>query len=330
MTEPPTSDYTPPVLPDRRTPLIIFGVLGILIGVLFLLPALASFSVLFLPAEDGLPAVDGGQVALTVITFLGLSLLMVITGLGSIRARRWARVMIQLTSGTWLMMVMVTAALIPYMMSNLEVAMPQEMAELGQGVDPGLMGSALAIAFGFYAIPPLVMFFFYRSEATRATCERINPQPSWTDLAPIQILVLCKLLVIMALGNFGMMFLARAPLLGLMLTGPAAVLLNLVGGLVFLLVALAAYQRVNWALPAAFVTGLLLQLSWLITMGRMTYDEFYEKLYGIPLDPALEGIEPDIWQNLSVSFSVMLCLVWAGYILYLWKNFGPAPQEKTG
>src|SRR3989442_13359759 len=107
------SDFSQPIVPqpatykDRSTWLVVFGVLQIFGGLLFVLLALLSL-VVFLAAREG--TLPGGMIVAIPLFYLLIAGYLVVLGIGAIRKRRWARTLMLLTS--WIGLLFGTSALV--------------------------------------------------------------------------------------------------------------------------------------------------------------------------------------------------------------------------
>src|SRR5438270_1418036 len=89
---------------NRRGWLIGFGIVQILIACFFLLmTAIMAFGVASLPKmSPGRPALPTAMLYVAALMYLGVAALFIVTGIGSIRAKNWARITILVISWLWL------------------------------------------------------------------------------------------------------------------------------------------------------------------------------------------------------------------------------------
>src|SRR5947207_616788 len=89
---------------NRRGWLIAFGIVQILIPCFFLLmTAIMAFGVASLPkTSPGSPALPTAMLYVVALVYLGVAALFIVTGIGSIRAKNWARITILILSWFWL------------------------------------------------------------------------------------------------------------------------------------------------------------------------------------------------------------------------------------
>src|SRR5688572_8421786 len=167
---------------DRRGGLLAFGILQIILGLLaagFVLVVAAGHE---MAAQRGGTA-SGSALASAIVVYGMAAVYFVVTGIGSIRARRWARALSVAVSAMWFVGGVVTLLVVA-------VVLPRALRAA-----PGANSSAVAwILVGTVIVGgillPLVFFLFYRRDDVRATCERIDAKPRWTDRVPLPVLAL--------------------------------------------------------------------------------------------------------------------------------------------
>ena len=200
----PPSAPVPPIPPpaaykDRSTGLVVFGILTILLGcVCAMFLPMMLFGQLANAENTGTP--PNFLVMLPVDGLYGvLAVALVWLGIGSIKARRWARALLLIFSWSWLvmgfLMLVVMAFVMPIIMANASAASPGH---------PALPAAAMTVMmifmlgfFGvFFVLVPGVFTFFYRSPHVKATCEARDPAMCWTDACPLPVLALCLWLAV--------------------------------------------------------------------------------------------------------------------------------------
>src|SRR5687767_13377859 len=96
------SEPQTPLLVDRRTSLMVFGILVILLGCLF-----ALFVPVMLFAQMTVSRVSGASSGLrnlmpVILTYGSMAVAFIWLGIGSIKARRWARSLLVIIAWSWL------------------------------------------------------------------------------------------------------------------------------------------------------------------------------------------------------------------------------------
>ena len=125
--------------------------------------------------------------------FLAVALIWL--GIGSIKARRWARALLLIFSWSWLVMGIFMTVIMPFIMAKVFASLPAN-ARTGQPAMPpaAITGTIIfmVIFFGlFFVLIPAVWTFFYNSRHVKATCETRDPVTRWTDACPLPVLGFC-------------------------------------------------------------------------------------------------------------------------------------------
>ncbi len=186
---------------DRSAGLVVFGILEILIG--GLLAALAPLTVAAMVLVGRLEGRDtAGElwgVLPGLVTYAVIGLAFIIIGIGSIRARRWARALILVLSWLWLVSGVVAIMVSPWFLRAL-------LSQLGaagglQREVTIIVQVTMTLFLGFVCVAlPAAFVAFYRSPHVAATCRARDPGPSWIDDCPPHILSLALLFALAALS----------------------------------------------------------------------------------------------------------------------------------
>lgn len=171
---------------------------------------------------------------------------LLILGIGSIDARRWAR-SLSIVLG-WLMFIcsLVWVVILVRLRPMMEALLQAE-----QGMPPEASDFVFEIFLPLTAVLllglPLLFVLAYSGKHVRATCERMHPESCWTDRLPISILVTAALLFMM-----GMMFLiwlgpVRLNFLGTPVSMPMKNVVALSVALWYVLCAWGLFQLKPWA-----------------------------------------------------------------------------------
>lgn len=235
----------PPSYRDRSRALGVYGGILVASGV-----ACAAFSVVIVAAGRLAAARAGAPTSVTimnVVLYVALGGGLIAIGIGSIRARRWARSLAIVAGWVWLatgiLGLVMTALLIPSALS-------------GAGLPAGTAGCA-AVAVGtvlllFLVLLPLLVLFFYRSADVRRTVEARSPRPDWSDRVSVAILGIAASLVFGAVGAFASAATTRqVPLFGAVFVGASATAILVATGVVCAVLAWATWRRAAaawWAL----------------------------------------------------------------------------------
>jgi hypothetical protein len=270
----------PPLHKDRSAGLMVFGIFTILLGGLcglfvpmMLLGQLAAAKTTQTSISALLPAV---------MMYGGLAVALVWLGIGSIKARRWARVLLLIFSWSWLGMGLVVLALMAFVMPKIMANVPAGGTANQPAMTPEMMAAAMTVmlvVFGvIFVILPAAWVFFYKSQHVKATCEIRDPVPRWTDACPLPVLGFClwlllgvPMMLVMPLSGHCVM-----PFFGMFLTGLPGALFCLAVAVIWGYSGWSLYKlepRGWWLILIALVASMV---SGLLTFARHEVVEMYE------------------------------------------------------
>jgi hypothetical protein len=161
-----------PSFRDRKTGLVVFGIILIIIGLLLALLSLMCIAHIYVFL--------GLFLAVPAVWFISM-------GIGSIKARRWARALLLVTSWVWFI-------------GEINIFIIYIYNEIAQGAQIYEDNNSTWIWFMLvvFIIAPVILILFYGSKNVKATCEFRNPQISWTDKCPLPVLALSFIYIYMA------------------------------------------------------------------------------------------------------------------------------------
>ena len=187
---------------DRQVGLTLFGILLILFG----LGGFAMAALMVIGAAVGRAAPGGPPMRMMIpvsLLYVTMSVATIILGIGSIRARRWARALILAFSWIWLITGVLSAVAVGFMFPKMAASMSSDSAEAIP-----IMAGCMAVILGlFFILLPILFILFYRSPNVRATVEARDPVPRWTDDIPLPLLAYGVALIF---GAVSMVFYAFA------------------------------------------------------------------------------------------------------------------------
>jgi hypothetical protein len=289
MTE--TSE-TIPKFKDRTVGLVVFGAASVLIGLFCALIVPLIFLSTVLTETSGGAGVDlrSAWSASAIYGFMAVAFVWL--GVGSIRARRWARELLLSLSWIWLLTGICSLV-------------------IGALVVPATLGVIGVI----YVVLPGLFVLFYRSPAVAATCLARHPEPQWIDRIPRRLLTLMVVWVLLAasvlvMPGYSFLF----PFFGYLLTGGGGALL---WGLVLamcVVLAVGTSRRAAWAWWGGVVLTLAATLSSVLTVLRFDVAEIMA-LIALPDDQvALMEALPmfDGWVMVLGTL-----FVWGTFLAYL-------------
>ena len=244
MNPPPVNSSVGPYR-DRRTALLIAGVLEILLGVgALLIVGLMIFAASMVTAQG---AGSKGSMIPGIAVYGIAGLVFVMLGVGSIRARRWARALWLVVSSFWLIGGVLAAAVVALLMASVA------------GVESILLIAILSFFAVFMIGLPASLLAFYRSPHVKATCEAAAPEPCWTDGCPLPVLgaALWFASMTLTLPWMGWLYGGLYPFFGHFVRGAAGHGLWMVSGLLNGIATYGIYRRIHtlWLLGLVLVLG---------------------------------------------------------------------------
>ncbi|HEY8133972.1 MAG TPA: hypothetical protein VII12_19000 [Thermoanaerobaculia bacterium] len=292
---------------DRSAGLVFFGIVHILLGLLFAGLALLTIAGAELARRGGTPMPPQTSIAQNLLIYSLLAAYAFTIGVGSIRGRRWACALAAAFSWLWLLTGIVSGAMLIIFMPRLLQMVPPASA-------PIVIGCIVAIVAVFYLLLPLSFVLFYQRADVRATCAARDPKPRWTDRVPVPVLALCILLGFAALVLIANVGHPVVPILGTILTGPPAALtlIALAGLLGWLAVQLYRLKESAWwtVVLLQVIGGILGAL----TFARININRLYEAM-GM-MTPQLRGLHLEqIFDNPILW--IFVAATWIGYLAFL-------------
>jgi hypothetical protein len=298
---------------DRSSWLVLGGALliaaGVVAALLGLLSAAAPMLARGMPGQAG----DSGQAPflwMGVLFYEGLAALLIVLGVGSLRARRWALALVQIVLWTWLftgiLSVLFVVLLVPSMVG------PQVV-----GAQAGMMPCLILVALvmgALLVVVPLVLLLVYRRQDVRRTVEVRDPGPAWTDRLPLSLLGIVLALAVSALFTVVSLFGIRAvPLLGIVIVGwPAKVVLLGIAALLAVLT-VAVYRRSEagwWGL----ILLQILQLANLVTMRGLNMPSLLRQM-GYPEEQVRIAGQFSLFDK--PAFLILMAAAWIALLLFL-------------
>ncbi len=315
---------------NRKTGLVVFGILQIILGgICALMAPLMIFGMIVSTSlkDSSTTSMNSNMMIPSVLFYVLIAVWFIWMGIGSIKARRWARALLLVSSWIWLISGIIGLVfmliLIPGMYDQMGKSglMPQTIAVIIEYVTIGFTAV-------FYVIIPGVLVLFYGSRNVKATCEFHDSRVRWTDKCPLPVLAVSLLFVfsassMLSIGFYGWVI----PFFGFILSGVSGAMVALVGILLLGYTAWGTY-KLN---IKAWWCAVLISVAWVISIGitfsRVSLLDFYEKM-DLPAEQLDIIKQSGIPQN---STMVLLFGLWIigflGYLLYTRKYFTHPPAQ---
>src|SRR5438105_3688338 len=225
MNPPVEAAQAPTDFKDRKTGLVIFGILTLLLGGLCALFVPLMFFGQAMAAKAGAP--QNNQAIIPAIVIYGiLAIVLVWLGIGSIMRRRWARALLLIFAWGWLIVgviaMTVMAFVLPQIMESAGSVSSNGQPQLPAAAKSLMVVIPMVIMAVIYVILPCAWVLFYRSSHVKATCEAYDPNVRWTDRCPLPVLAVslwlascAPMMLVMAIIYKGIL-----PVFGTFVVGP--------------------------------------------------------------------------------------------------------------
>lgn len=291
----------------RPAGLMAFGILQVILGILVIALVLGISATHEIAQQRGAPA-SGAALASAVVVYGVAAIHLVSAGIGSIRARRWARSLAMVVSAIWAVAGVVTALMV--------LIVAPRLTPGGGTIRP------LVITLVAGVILPLILFLYYRRPEVREACERADATVRWTDRVPAPVLAVVLVLAFAAIALLANLASPSFVVLGREVTGAPAALTMFAFAALSALLAFQAYRLME----SAWWTLLLLQLiglAYAIT-SFLTVDFETAAPRGTPPEVARIYRDP--------LFIAVLAATWIAYfafLLYLRRYFARPAALRT-
>jgi hypothetical protein len=325
MTETAASIAAPPVFQDRKALLVVFGILQIILGAVcaMLVPFMALSLIMAGSIESGaVPPTNIRMIVPNLLFYLIFAVWFIWAGIGSIKARRWARALVLVFSWLWLICgvigVVVMFFIMPDIFGKMSATgqMPQEIFIVMKIIMDFFM-------FIFFVLVPGMFILVYGRKNVKLTCEFRDPQVRWTDKCPLPVLGLVLMFGFSALSVLGMLFYGRVvPFFGSLVKGiPGGIIILVMAAILgYLSRGLYLLDIKAWWTAVVFI--ILASISNIITFSfsRVSLLDVYAAM-----DLPAQQIELIKQYGFQDSYIMALSCLWSipmlGYILFMRKYF---------
>lgn len=298
---------------DRRAALAVAGVLEMALGGLSFSLAMLLLGVV---SATGYGAMKPSNFWMAMGFLLYMTGWFIVMGIGSLKARRWARALVLV--GAWVTVFFGTLAL-----ALVLYILPEAHNLL---TDSGLVSPEAAMGILYFVVGALVLLdvifpifaiVFYNLAGVRGTCERLHPEPCWTDRVPLPLLAMgfisamgCLFIV----GGAGTNYVVF--LFGRVVSGWAGMLIVLLCSAAFGYVGWGAFKRKIHAWWGAYALVLLTSSSMMLTFSEMEMETLYTQM-GYTAEQVMKlehfhAVNPAMLTFISCVWGIMACiyLVW--------------------
>lgn len=262
---------------DRKSILVVFGVIEIIFGLIALLfSVLIAFSLL-VGFSNSQPEYQSSvsSVIISIFMYLFISAILIALGIGSIQAKRWARSLSLLFSWFTLVMGILIIITFTFFLSGVF----DQLQNLEQA-NPGIMTIVKLTMFLFFTvffiIVPGIFILFYQSKNVIKTVEKYDEKERWTDKCALPVLAFVLIFLYASiLPLFYISYNWIFPFFGTILTGFPALLLWLINSAICIYLAIQFYNSNlrGWYYSIAYYSIMI--VSSLITFSLSNFEEVY-------------------------------------------------------
>jgi hypothetical protein len=340
LTPAPESPGSSPVAaadyPDRSTGLTIFGILQILLGglSLLLIPFILLSAVMSRKVGTG-PLPAGSYVA-GICSYSFFAAALITLGIGSTRARRWARALNLILSWVGLIFgVFGTIAIMVVVPSSFKAVFRQAAVNTPNAppMPVGVATVVLTLMIVFFSVlfvaVPLAFLLFFSRKDVEETCRRRDPVERWTDRAPLPVLAVSMLLAFGAVYSLLMSVTTPLfPFFGKYATGipasAALIALAVLDG--YLAFAFYRLRPLGWWIA---VSALALRvISTVLTYRRGDLLQAYSHLGWSQTQIDMMRSNPGFRSGLGMMWwGVGLSVVMFGYLIWIKRYFTTSTRQ---
>jgi len=309
----PLSAAPVPQFKDRRSWLIVYGIIDVLLGALGVLFTIFMF-VIDIPQQPGQPTMDPVAMKVFLDLLYGLpSAYLILMGIGSMRARNWARIGMLVFSWFWLAIgvisVLMTGLIMP---SMLETVQKGQQAPTSIEMRMVMTVTLLLMSLLFIALPAIFLRF-YHSKNVKATCLATSPLAK-TNGYPVPVAIL---LVIVLLGVFSypviIFWLPYALIFGHLFEGTSAKVIGALFSVLYLVLAWNIYKLKPLGWWGMLTTTVFFTLNAVVTLLVFDMNTLYEKT-----GQAEMMRQSPFGQHMNVfSFSILILTMGMYYVLLM-------------
>lgn len=319
-----------PDFKDRKGGLVFFGIIHILLGGLSILMTLIMLLSMIVSANTEINAthpLNLNMMIPAILFYVLVAVWFIWMGIGSIKAKRWARAIILISSWFWLISGVSTILFMYVIMPDMYANMGEsgELPQTAVFVIKIIMNSFMAI---FFFVIPGAFVLFYGGKNVKATCEFRDPKIRWTDKCPLPVLGLTLLLGLGALFSFGGGFYYKIiPFFGNIINGNLATVLLFGISILLGFLTWGVYRLKIKALWGSVILFSLGGISTFVTSYKVNIFEFYKHM-GISPESLGHIQAVNFPSNLHMAlYSGLWFAVIVGYTLYTKKYFADLPAQ---
>jgi hypothetical protein len=310
-----------------KTGLVIFGILQVILGVFCLLAVVGMIAAQFVePPNPDSPAakMDFKFMVPGLVIYIGAAVWFVWMGIGSIKARRWARDLTVVVSIVWLLTGIGSLFAMFFFIPDMS-----GQTINGEPITPRMASTMKNVMFGIVLfimiIVPSVLLAYYSRKHVKETVMHLDPKERWTGRAPLPVMILIifclwAIISIVNAGAIGWLL----PFFGKVIKGLPGAALAIMSGLLTLYAVPKLYKLISsgwWIVMALFVFWVVSMIGTIANVGLAEYFAMID-MPGMPADQ-VSMMNKTISNNelvISIQFMVTAVL-FLGYLIYTKRYF---------
>lgn len=317
---------------DRKTGLMVFGVLTMCLGGICALFVPLMFISDMVARRGAFPQSHQSLIPAMAI-YAAMALLLFTLGIGSIKARRWARALLLVFSWSWLITGIISATSTWFVMTSPQftemfqaAAKPAGAPALSPHMQMMILATTVGVQSFVLVVLPIAWLIFYAGKHVKATCEAYSPEPSWTDRCPLPVLAVVLWIGLAALSTICLaaFYHGVLPLFGVFVSGPIGAAVCILLTVFWAYSAWAAYKLKPHGWWMLFIAMALLSLSAVITYSRHEITEVY-RLMGYPEQQIAMIQKFSFLKSEGMVLVMLFCMaLWLGYLIWIRRYFPKA------
>lgn len=261
--------------------------------------------------------VSGSQTAEPVTLYLLLSAALITLGIGSMRGRRWAWALTIVGSASGVVFGLLMAPFLVWMVWQFLSAEPA-LSGHGHGHSFGWVVLApLLFILGVMILVPVAFLLFYARRDVRATVERLDPSPGWTDRRPLPVLAAAVLFASTGLGWLAALWTPVIPLPGAILTGSNARAVVLTIALGCIAIGWGLYRGLSGAWLAAVAVSIAGSFIWLWALRELDLPAF-QRAMGATEEELAVMRRIDLLPGI-MTLTAVAAAAWTGFLFWVRK-----------
>jgi len=313
----------PPVFQDRKTLLVVFGILQIFLGAICALMVplmMVSLAVSkFAPSGAAAP-MNPGMMMASVFVYMMLAVWFIWVGIGSIKARRWARALILVSAWIWLIGGVIGGSMMLLFTADMFAKMPNT-GQMPQAFMIIMKVVMAVFMFIFLVLIPGALILVYGRKNVKMTTEFYDREVRWTDKCPLPVLGLVLLFGFGAVSLLNMVFYGRVvPVFGSLVNGLPGLFIILAMVAVLGYLTRGLYRLDIRAWWAAIVFVILVSVSVILTFSRVNLLDFYAAM-NFPAQQIELMKQYGIQDSPIMKLTGLWGLPILGYLLFVRKYF---------